>query len=315
MVKISVAMITCNGARWVAGQATSIAAQDRKPDEVIVADDASNDDTVNLALEALSDLGDRTRVLAGGSRLGVTANLERALHASSGDVVVLADQDDTWLPNKLAMVEQWATTSGAGAMFSDGWIIDASGQRTGERLWPRAGFTTRLQRRWDVDALGVLLKQPVVTGATMALRRSAVTPMLPLPTKGWHDYSMSLMLAATSGIDRSEGPLIEYRLHGGNAAGLRPLNRRERLLDRDAHQANLAMQIAQLEAVVEWLADREASLEVDRLQAKIAVLRRRAELPRRRPLRLRDVAALAAGGHYRRFGQGLSSAARDLLWP
>ena len=314
-MSISVVVITYEGARWIAAQAASIVAQTRPPDEVVLADDGSTDTTVAIARAAVAPLGDRVRVLPAGDRLGVTPNLERAIRASTGDVVVLADQDDVWLPHKLATVAQWAAADATGALASDGWIVDTDGRRTGERLWARAGFSSRERARWRRDPLAVLLRQPVVTGATMAVRRDALDLLLPLPEVGWHDYAMSLLLAATTGITLVDDPLMEYRLHEANTAGLRPPARRDRVVSRAEHLDNLHAQARLFDALAERLTAHGCAAASHRMTAKSDALRRRAALPAARPRRVVGVAALTFSGRYHRYAQGWASAARDLLWP
>lgn len=315
MPSVSVVLVTYQGARWVGPQAASIATQTRLPDEVVVADDGSTDDTVARALEALAPVADRVRVLPTDAHLGLTPNVERGLRAATGDVLVLADQDDVWLPHKLAAVERWAGADRTGGVFSDGWIIDADGLRTGDRLWARAGWDRRRRTRWRRDPLGVLLRQPLVTGAAMALRREALGLLLPLPEVGWHDYAMSLLLAATSGLTMIDEPLIEYRLHGANTAGLRPRSRRDRVLSREAQQSNLRGQVVLFEVLGARLAASGSAPTARRMAAKAATLRRRAALPDARLRRVGGVARLTATGDYHRYAQGWASAARDLFWP
>jgi glycosyltransferase involved in cell wall biosynthesis len=315
MVSIGVVMITHEGGRWVRSQAHSIATQTRLPDEVVIADDGSTDDSVAHALSALEPIGQRCRVLRSAARLGVTANLERAIRHAESDVIVLADQDDVWLPHKLVVVEHWADTSPSGGMFSDGWIVDARGDRTGERLWRRAGLSRSRAATLSSDPLAILLRQPVVTGATMAVRRGALDVLLPIPRHGWHDYAMSLLLAATSGLFPVTDALVEYRLHGANTAGLPSKSRRDRVVGAEAHRENLRTQIALFEALVERMEAQGDRATAARFSGKLDVLRRRAALPAARPMRLPGVARLIVGGGYRRYAQGYASAARDLLWP
>jgi len=314
-MSISVVVITWDGAQWVTEQARSIVAQTFPRDEVALADDASTDATVALALDALAPLNRPVEVLRSEARLGVTQNIERAIRATTGDIVVLADQDDMWLPHKLATVAHWAEADSTGGFASDGWIVDADTRRTGERLWARAGFSDRERTHWRHDPLRVLLRQPVLTGATMALRRDALDLVLPLPEVGWHDYAMSLLLAATTGITLVDDPLVEYRLHGTNTAGLRAPARRDRVLSPAAQRANQAEQVRFFDALGDRLAAHGHTDAARRIAAKADVLRHRAALPAARVRRLPGVARLTLTGGYHRYGQGWASAARDLFWP
>lgn len=312
---IGAVVVTYNGSPWLEQQLRSIIAQSRPPDEIIISDDASSDDTLAIARRTTTGIGADVRLLEAQERTGITANVERAIHAGSTDVVVLADQDDVWSPNKLRYIDQWARGSKAGGWFSDGDVIDGGGRSTGRGLWQRVGFTPSLQRLWETDALGVLLKLPVVTGATLAFRREHIPLLLPLPPSGWHDYSISLLLAATSGLDKCEAPMISYRLHGANAAGLPAVSHLERVKSLSERRFWLQRQLAHFEEVAQRVEARGGSEKaIMRLRAKADLLQRRASLRRTRSFRLFDVLPALTAGDYHRYGQGLSSAARDLFW-
>jgi len=311
---ISVVVITYQGARWVAAQAASIAAQTRLPDELVIADDGSTDGTVAIARDALGSIAERVRVLPTDRHLGLSPNVERGIRAATGDVIVLADQDDVWLADKLATVELWGDSGAPGGCFSDGWIIDAKGVRTGDRVWARAGLDRRQRGRWAGDPFGVLLRQPLVTGATMAIRRDTLDLLLPLPESGWHDYAMSLLLAATSTLTMIDDPLVEYRLHGENTAGLRPRSRRARVLAQDAHRDNLREQVRLFDLLADRLATHGHPEPAQRMTVKASLLRARAALPAARHRRVPGVVRLTATGGYHSYAQGWASAARDLLW-
>jgi glycosyltransferase involved in cell wall biosynthesis len=94
-------MATYNGERWVGRQLETILPQLAADDELVVSDDASTDGTVAL-VEALVD--PRVRLLTGRSFRSPVRNFEQALEHARGDLVVLSDQDDVWLPNKLEAV-------------------------------------------------------------------------------------------------------------------------------------------------------------------------------------------------------------------
>ena len=96
-VEVSVAMATYNGSAHVAEQLTSILEQLGPHDEVVVVDDASTDDT-RAVLAAFDD--PRLRVLESPVNRGYVRAFERALGEARGEVVLLADQDDVWLPGR-----------------------------------------------------------------------------------------------------------------------------------------------------------------------------------------------------------------------
>ena len=63
MSEVSVAMATCNGAAWVAAQLESLAAQTRRPAELVVCDDASDDATLDRVREFAAEAPRRHREL------------------------------------------------------------------------------------------------------------------------------------------------------------------------------------------------------------------------------------------------------------
>ena len=122
--QISVALAAYNGARYIGLQLQSILAQLRTNDEVVVVDDASTDDTI-ARVEALQDA--RIRILANPTNRGVFHTFERAMQATSGEIVFLSDQDDVWEPNKVSAILSTFQDPKVSLVLSDAAIIDADG--------------------------------------------------------------------------------------------------------------------------------------------------------------------------------------------
>src|SRR5258706_6945784 len=97
----SVAMCTCNGAAYLADQLESIAAQSRLPDELVVRDDASVDDTPAVIQAFAARAPFPVRFERNADRLGSTRNFDGAIAACTGDLIALSDQDDVWHQDKV----------------------------------------------------------------------------------------------------------------------------------------------------------------------------------------------------------------------
>ncbi len=97
-MKISVCMAVYNGAAHLLPQMHSILTQLREDDELVIVDDASQDESEKL-LRSLSDT--RLHVHRNEKNLGVLATFEKGLRLAQGDIVFLSDQDDLWLPGKV----------------------------------------------------------------------------------------------------------------------------------------------------------------------------------------------------------------------
>ncbi len=102
--KISVCLASYNGALYIKEQIHSILSQLKDGDELIISDDSSTDNTVDI----ISQINDkRITILHHESVINlptcqkVTSNFENALFAASGDVIFLSDQDDVWLDGKI----------------------------------------------------------------------------------------------------------------------------------------------------------------------------------------------------------------------
>src|SRR6188508_3093988 len=138
----SVAMCTCNGERFLAAQLDSIAAQTQPPTELIVCDDASTDRSVEILERFASQTSFPVRIVSNPSQIGVIGNFEQAILLCQGEIISLADQDDVWRADKLATTERALSAApAAGAMFSNGDLIDASAHSIDRRLWDSVGFT------------------------------------------------------------------------------------------------------------------------------------------------------------------------------
>jgi len=109
---ISVAMATYNGDRFIREQLESLAAQTRLPDELVVSDDGSTDRTLGIVEEFAHTAPFPVRVYRNVRKLGYGDNFLKAAELCSSDWIAFCDQDDVWLPQKLATVERYLTWPG-----------------------------------------------------------------------------------------------------------------------------------------------------------------------------------------------------------
>ncbi len=93
-------MATYNGGQFLREQLESIYSQDLVPDEVVVSDDGSTDNTLEILEEFHKSRGLIYSLNSG--EHGVNYNFFRAISLCSKDVIAISDQDDIWLPNKLS---------------------------------------------------------------------------------------------------------------------------------------------------------------------------------------------------------------------
>ena len=95
-MKISVIIPTYNRAFFVKEAVESVLKQTWKPEEILVVDDGSKDDTLNV----LSGFGEKIRIIRQENK-GVSAARNRGLQEARCDWIAFLDSDDMWAPKKL----------------------------------------------------------------------------------------------------------------------------------------------------------------------------------------------------------------------
>jgi glycosyltransferase involved in cell wall biosynthesis len=219
--RISIALCTFDGARFLEPQLESFVAQSRLPDELVVCDDRSSDDTL-VILEAFAGRAPfPVRIEVNPVRLGSTRNFEKAIGLCTGDLIATSDQDDVWLPEKLALCEAaFARDPTLGLVFTDAEIVDESLRPLGYTLWESIHFDRRARRRvTDGDAFGVLLRQWLVTGAATMFRADLRPVFLPIPDVWVHDGWIAFLAGAVAPVGMVDHPTVRYRQHPGQQIG------------------------------------------------------------------------------------------------
>ncbi len=206
---ISVCMATYNGGKFIREQLESILSQLSSDAEIVVADDGSTDDTL-LVVDSLKE--SRIRVLPAERHLGVIYNFERALRASKGEIVFLADQDDVWLPGKVEMC--LAALNEADLVMHDAWMLSPSG--ASDFTWTRTGKLSDI-RTYRSGVVANWWKNSF-TGCCMAFRRNVLDKALPFPKNlPMHDQWLGLVAEKYFKVSYVNEPLVEYRQHSSNA--------------------------------------------------------------------------------------------------
>jgi hypothetical protein len=237
-------------------------------------------------------------------------------------VIALADQDDVWLPEKLARLEAvFADAPHVGLAFSDAEIVGEDLRPTGERLWQRLGLSRALVERIGRGvALEALLPGSTVTGATMAFRSAFRELALPIPEDLAliHDGWIASVVAACADVVPVAEPLVLYRQHGAQQVGARApataeAGLRAALARRNAYAEQAAITGRLWERLASRTDARARSGVLPMLEDRRAHLRARASLPPRKLSRLPRVLLELVKGRYHRYSRGVSSAAKDLV--
>ncbi len=100
--RLSVAMATFNGEKYIKQQIETILLNLNKDDEIVISDDASTDNTINIIKEFINN--DKRIKLIEGPKNGIKQNFANAIQNCNGEYIFLADQDDIWDKNKVEEV-------------------------------------------------------------------------------------------------------------------------------------------------------------------------------------------------------------------
>jgi glycosyltransferase involved in cell wall biosynthesis len=317
---LSIAMCTYNGARFLAEQLESIAAQTRLPDELIVCDDRSNDETVQIVKDFSRRAPFTVELVVNERNLGSTKNFEKAIRMCRGDVIALADQDDVWYPDRLSVTEAAFTDNPlVGAVFADADVVDNALNPLGYRLWDVVLFSDAQKRLFAAGRpFEALLAHNVVTGATLAFRSKYLPLVCPIPAEWVHDGWIAILIAGVDIVLPVSVPAIKYRQHSEQQIGAHKRDVLGRFWNTQRacnHKFYLRMPI-EYRAVFERLSARleeDSQTQLLLLQNKIKHLERRAALPKSHFLRLPRITAEFVLNRYRKYGYGWKGAVRDLL--
>jgi glycosyltransferase involved in cell wall biosynthesis len=326
---VSVIVCTHNGSLYIEDQLSSILAQSRLPNEIVISDDASGDDTVSRVSSLLGtwtaeypEAAIRFVLLENEVALGVTANFESAIVHSMGEIIVLSDQDDVWHADRLLVAaQQLESSSGVDLLFSDAELVGPDGSPLGRSLLDSLEVTRRDKELIHAgDVVPLLMRRNLVTGATVMFRRRVLDFALPFPSEWVHDEWLAMMAGVFGTVDLMEQSLVDYRQHSANQIGIdAPTLRRkiDRVLqprgDRNASLARKFEVLAErLRAMHEGVAPRILAMAQEKAEAEAF----RAALPSRALARVPKIMTAARRGWYRKYAsRGLMDIVRDLLQP
>ena len=340
MNKISIALCTYNGAKFLEEQLASFSRQTRLPDELIVCDDRSSDATVEIIEEFARAARFPVTIHVNETNLGSTTNFERALSLCTGDLIFLADQDDVWFPNKLErFAAEFERSEKIGMVFSDAALVGENLEPLGHNLWD-VSFTPEERRKAQSGRmLEVLLKRNVVTGATMAFRASLRKVFSPIPVdipNTIHDAWIALMISTNAEISFIEENFILYRQHAAQQLGIdwkykekikermKKLPRRERYAEAIGCEEKEIARLRKLADILKFhpqFQNKEAEVLLDGISTSFMEESRqkarhyeaRKNLPPNRLRRISPIIKELWTNRYRRFSKGFLSAGKDLL--
>jgi glycosyltransferase involved in cell wall biosynthesis len=226
---IDIVLATYNGEKFLAEQIRSIQdnnGYDKWVSRLLVIDDGSTDTTFSIVKE-LSLHDEKIVWLTNTSnKHGASNNFAFGLAQTLSSYIMLSDQDDVWLPEKIQLslekIKQLEKEYRSVPLFvpllvfSDKEIVD-------EKLQPICSSYFKLRnipKDWH-SKFEQLCQQNVVSGCTMLFNRALLNKAMPIPEQAYmHDWWLALVASKCGKIELIDKPLIKYRQHANNTIGV-----------------------------------------------------------------------------------------------
>lgn len=230
---ISIVMATYCGEKFLCEQVDSLLTQTYPNLEFIFVDDASSDETLDI-LRRYAANDSRICLMENEQNQGYQASFERGIRAAKGAFIALSDQDDVWLPTKIADLA--AGIGNASLIYADSELVDEHGVKMGKKM-------SDIKRQIAYDSPLMYTFGAWAPGHSMLFTREVLSVALPFDPVVSHDYLLGFAATCVRGIAYHESPLVHYRQHASNTIGANlrkaPKNYRTKTEKRARIQARL----------------------------------------------------------------------------
>lgn len=222
---VTVVVPAFNAAPFLRVTLEALQAQTMPPDQIVVVDDGSEDETAAVAEQMGVQLIQQDHQGPGAAR-------NRGVEAANTEFVAFCDADDWYVPDKLERAVDMLERLGASCAATDAWVVRddrVQGRKNEQRVVP------------SVLTLELLLSSnPIICSSVVARRQAVInagmfdeSPDL-IATE---DYDLWLRMAANEPIAYMPQPMTFYRVHAGNlSANERFLRGIERIMVRVTEQ-------------------------------------------------------------------------------
>ena len=206
---VSVAMASCNGAKYISEQLDSIIHQSYLNIEIIIVDDYSKDDTVSI-IQSYQAKYPFIFLIQNEQNLGVTQTFEKAITHCEGFFIALSDQDDIWDHQKIEILVN--EIGEHDAVYADSLLVNDKGESL------QKSFSNFMNIRSYYSGTPFLLSNSVA-GHSILMKASFVKTILPFPGKIFFDLWIGFCAASNNGIKFVDKTLVKYRQHDNNTVG------------------------------------------------------------------------------------------------
>lgn len=212
---ISLVMATYNGSEFLFEQLESIREQSRLPDEVIICDDNSTDNTVEIIKKFISTYHLSNWFLYENEfNKGFSANFSDALRLANGEVIFLADQDDIWLQDKIEMMSAAMEENGDILLLASNVLPYYSNPNVNKVNCEKFGKGKMIKLKFS----GRWIK-PIRPGCSFAFRRELLNDYYKFKEHNFpHDCILWALAVIKKGAYLYNANTLIFRRHNNNAS-------------------------------------------------------------------------------------------------
>lgn len=213
VMKVSVVMCTFRGVKYLEQQLNSLRLQTFPAHEVIIYDDYSDDDSVEVVQSFIDQYQLDWKLYVQPENVGYIKNFICALKKAKGELIFLCDQDDIWVSDKIEhYIYKFLEFENMLCLNSTARFIDAK-NRPLRKQYLLDG------QLFEVSFKDILFRN-ISMGCTMAFRRELLDFYL-ANTQGNapHDWEMNAIAAMQEGLFYESRAFISYRVHENNTTG------------------------------------------------------------------------------------------------
>lgn len=209
---VSVMIITYNQAHFIRETLDSVLLQDYRNLEIVVADDASTDDTPAILQEYAAAHPGLVVPVLNERNLGITGNCNAALSACTGELIAILGGDDLFLPGKIrAQVAAFIADPEVVLSYHPVEIFHSASNTT-------LAITNRSAREDTNSAEEIIVRGGIPGASSVMVRRSACAmgfdPRLPTVS----DWLFCIEVALHGKVVKLDGVYGRYRKHGYGAS-------------------------------------------------------------------------------------------------
>ena len=235
---IDILMATFNGGQFIEDQLDSILCQTYSEWKLIIADDCSTDNTVSILEKYQRKYPDKISFYVNEYPTGsAKKNFFLLLDKASSDYVMLADQDDIWLKDKIELTykmmlkaEKENDIDTPLLVHTDLCVVDQKLSVINKSIFAMQ------QMDYHRDQLNNLLVSNIVTGCTTMVNRALLNMLGRKPENTiMHDMWLALVAAAFGKIYFINKSTILYRQHGNNSNGAKNVTSADYLVEKITH--------------------------------------------------------------------------------